>query len=79
MVRMGNYETFEFEGTVSVDTEKDDEVKGFDDGQVAEYLDSALDVMFARDIREARLTTDNDVSYIHLYQQEVTTTPSSTD
>lgn len=79
MVRMGNYETFEFEGTVSVDTEKDGEVKGFDDGQVAEYLDSALDVMFERDIREARLTTDNDDSYIHLYQQEVTTTPSSTD
>lgn len=79
MIRMGHYESFEFEGTISIDTRLDEEVKGFDDGRAGEYLANALDEMFKDDINEARLTTANDDSYIHLYQVEDSKTDSTTN
>lgn len=72
MFKMGAYETHELEGSLSINTREDDEVKGFDDGQVSEYLGSALDLMFEDDLAEIRRVTDNDDSYAHFYKVSTT-------
>lgn len=67
-VSMGNFEWVEFGGEVEISSDEFPQAKNL--RALEKIADDFLEQSIAADLEEARLNTDEDKSYVHIYKND---------